>query len=252
MVSFAVVLVLSAMKSVKILGYELHTTDMYATLTDAPLSSELPPVDTCSVQEVAVDVKPEFPAELDTMSKSILLVGDSMLEGLSPRLASYAKQNGHQLNTVIWYSSTSEVWGGCDTLSYFIREFNPDYIFVCLGANELFVKNVISRRAKYVEQIKSQIGDIPYLWIGPPNWKPDTGINNLLESKLPEGCFFKSDGMSFERSSDGAHPTRASAARWLDSVIRWMPLYASHPIKMEPPTGRFEKPDRLILLQPAQ
>jgi hypothetical protein len=34
MVSFAVVLVLSAMKSVKILGYELHTTDMYATLGD--------------------------------------------------------------------------------------------------------------------------------------------------------------------------------------------------------------------------
>ena len=38
--------------------------------------------------------------------KRLLVVGDSMLEGLSPRLASYARLNGHKLYTVIWYSST--------------------------------------------------------------------------------------------------------------------------------------------------
>ena len=147
-------------------------------------------------------------AELDTASKTILFVGDSMLEGLGPRMASYAKKNGHKLYNVIWYSSTSEIWGSCDTLTYFIRKFKPDYILVSLGANELFVSNIKKKRAKYVQNILKQIGNIPYVWIGPPNWKPDTGINDLLQETLPAGNFFLTNGMKFDRAKDGAHPTR--------------------------------------------
>lgn len=229
-----------------VLGYELKNNDIYTQLTSkenlvAPtgITDFSEPVKTAPVK-----------VELDTTSKSILFIGDSMLEGLSPRLAAYSRKNGHKLNTVIWYSSTSEYWGKCDTLQHFIHKFNPDYIFICLGANELFVKDIKKKRAKYVDHILSQIGNIPYLWIGPPNWKEDSGINDLLEMKLKPGSFFLSNGMKFDRTGDGAHPTRTSAALWLDSVGRWMKDKSNHPIKMALPEEMKGRADRTIVLQP--
>lgn len=188
----------------------------------------------------------------DTCSKKILFIGDSMLEGLSPRLAHYAKQNGHSLYTVIWYSSTSEVWGRSDKLASYIRQIKPNYIFICLGANELFVRDIITKRDKYVKKILKDIGNIPYVWIGPPNWKPDTGINDLIAANVRPGCYFKSDGMHFDRAKDGAHPTRSSAILWMDSVARWMPTHCSHPIKMKKPADKSGRPVKIYVHQPSE
>lgn len=189
-------------------------------------------------------------APLDTASKTILFIGDSMLEGLSPRLAAYAKQNGHTLYSVMWYSSTSEIWGGSGKLASYIKRLHPDYIFICLGANELFVKDIAEKRDKYVKRLVAEAGNIPLVWIGPPNWKPDTGINDLIAANVPAGSFFLSNGMHFERSKDGAHPTHASAALWMDSVARWMPRHAAHPIRMEKPAMQSARPKRIFVHQP--
>ena len=89
-----------------------------------------------------------------------------MLEGLGPRMAAYADHNGHTLYEVMWYSSTSEVWGRSDRLAGYIGRIKPDYIFICLGANELFVKDIAEKRTKYVDRILADIDTIPYLWIG--------------------------------------------------------------------------------------
>lgn len=215
-----------------------------------------PPAETCNLPvdsaALAAVEEPEVakPAEVDTMPKSILFIGDSMLEGLSPRLAAYAKLNGHKLNSVIWYSSTTEVWGSCDKLAGFVKKFNPDFVVVCLGANELFVRDIITRRAKYVDNMLSQIGAIPYVWIGPPNWKKDTGINRIVSSKVKPGTYFMSDGMHFDRAKDGAHPTRRSAEMWMDSVARWMTLHSAHPIKMECPAPGTARATSVTVLQP--
>lgn len=190
------------------------------------------------------------PAPLDTVPKTILFIGDSMLEGLSPRLAAYCNASGHKLYTVIWYSSTSERWGQSDKLASYIRRINPDYIFICLGANELFVSDIVKKRTGYVRKILADIGTIPYIWIGPPNWKPDTGINSIIAANASPGCYFKSDGMHFERKRDGAHPTSASAAKWLDSVVRWMPAHAARPIRLENPGPGSGRPAKVFIHQP--
>ena len=49
-------------------------------------------------------------APMDTTAKDILFIGDSMLEGLAPRLAAYCDKNGHSLVEVIWYSSSTLCW----------------------------------------------------------------------------------------------------------------------------------------------
>lgn len=245
--SFSVFIAASSFETINIGGMELKTAGIYDRLTQ---KKEIK-VETDADEEIDIAEEDTFkPQPVDTASQSILFIGDSMLEGLSPRLAAYAKENGHKMNTVIWYSSTSNVWGECDTLKTFIRRFKPSYVFICLGANELFVKDIAKKRDKYVKTILSQIGNIPYLWIGPPNWKEDTGINDLIAANAKPGCFFLSNGMHFDRAKDGAHPTRSSAVQWMDSVVRWMPENCAHPIKLNIPQVKTGKPQRVVVLQP--
>jgi hypothetical protein len=198
---------------------------------------------------IIADTEPE-PEPCDTTVKTILLFGDSMLEGLSPRLAAYCEKNGYSLYTVIWYSSTSVSWGSTERLASYIRRLKPDFIFACLGANELFVSNITTKRQRYIRRIVSTIGDIPFVWIGPPNWKQDTGINDLIAANVPSGCYFKTKGMSFERKKDGAHPTAESAYKWVDSVARWMPQHGAHPIRLNLPDKRTARPKRIFIHQP--
>lgn len=250
-VGLVVVIVYSCLDNISIFGIEIKDSGIAERLTRAPqpdktqlLTQNKPAADSAAREQE----KPK----LDTASQSILIIGDSMLEGLNPRLGAYAKKNGHHLNSVIWYSSTTKYFGECDTLKTFIKKFNPSFIFLSLGGNELFVRDIIEQRDKYVKKILADIGNIPYVWIGPPNWKKDTGINELIRRNVPAGNFFLSDGMHFERQKDGAHPTHESAALWMDSIARWMPLHGAHPIRLERPEVDSDRPDQVVMLKPLQ
>ncbi|MDE6332890.1 MAG: SGNH/GDSL hydrolase family protein [Muribaculaceae bacterium] len=235
---------------VSFFGYTPKPSAMYACLLGGENAAAQPdrPVKVGAVElrEPEADTVPA----IDTVPKTILFFGDSMLEGLSPRLAAYCQASGHTLYTVIWYSSTSERWGSSSRLSDYIRRIRPDYIFISLGANELFVADIIGKRSRYVRNILRDIGDIPYVWIGPPNWKDDTGVNRMILENAAPGCFFLSDGMKFDRKKDGAHPTSASARLWMDSVVRWMPGHCAHPILMKEPSGQSARPARVFIHQP--
>lgn len=257
-VGLVAILAISAFSPISIGGYELRDSGAYAALTAPASASEPTPsassgeADAVTASAEAMQPAPVVPAEIDTLPKTLLFVGDSMLEGLYPRLAAYADRNGHTLYAVIWYSSTSEVWGRSDKLRKYIAEIKPDFVFVSLGANELFVRDIASKRDGYVKEILSQIGSLPYLWIGPPNWKPDTGINDLVAANAAPGCFFLSDGMSFRRSKDGAHPTRESAAEWMDSVVRWMPAHHPRPFRLDLPDKATSRARRVFVHQPSE
>lgn len=247
-VAFVIFAVASAVGLPEVGGHQLKSSEIHQNLFTHHPDVNADPVSD-SVFEAIME-QPRFPVPVDTAAQTILFIGDSMLEGLGPRLAAYAKHNGHTLYNVVWYSSTSEVWGRSDKLRYYIDTLHPTYVIVSLGANELFVSDIKNKRRQYVENIISDIDTIPYLWIGPPNWKPDTGINDLIDESTPEGTFFLSNGMSFDRARDGAHPTRSSAARWMDSVMRWMPAHSLHPIRMEVPAEATARPARIFVHQP--
>ncbi len=189
-------------------------------------------------------------APVDTTAQTILFIGDSMLEGLAPRLAKYCDKNGHTLAEVIWYSSSSKVWGESGRLAELIAKYKPNYIFICLGANELYVPDIKRARRHFVKKILAEIGDIPYVWIGPPNWDEDTGINDLIEQEVDDGCFYLSAHDHFERSRDGAHPTRASAHQWMDRVVKWMADNCAHPIRLKNPGEGVGKASHIIVYQP--
>ncbi len=255
--AFAAVVCVSAYGPVRIFGHELKDSGISAVFTrggaTAVENDSIPAtVDVAGDSLVGAGADECHQVQVDTASKTILFIGDSMLDGLYPRLAAYARHNGHKLYTVIWYSSTSERWGKSKRLKGYISRLKPDYIFICLGANELNVKDITTKRDGYVKTILGEIGNIPYLWIGPPNWKTDTGINRLIASNAAKGSFFLSDGMKFERGKDGAHPTKASAIEWMDSVVRWMPAHSSHPIRLDVPEKLTDRANRVFVHQPGE
>ena len=236
--AFMIFFALSIVGNTTLGAFELRTANIYDKLT--------------YIEPASVVLEPEPVASLpvlDTVPQRILLMGDSMLEGLSPRLAAYAQQNNHKLFTVIWYSSSSRVWAKSQNIEKYIEKFKPTYIFICLGANELFIKNVAELREGYVKTVIEKLGDIPYVWIGPPNKQKDTGINDLLKKTVPADKFFLTKGMKFSYFEDQIHPTRASAIEWMDSVVRWMPTHCKRQIKLDSPTMTKAKPEALLIVK---
>lgn len=214
---------------------------------EAPLPVEAPPVAADTLSAVS---EPVAPAPLDTTPQRILFIGDSMLEGLSRRMCDYAMHNGHELTSVVWYSSTSQVWAECDTLEHFIRTASPTFVAVCLCSNELFVRDLKERDA-YIRRVVEKIGDLPFVWISPPNWKEDTGINDLIVKNVGSDRYFDSRGLELKRGSDKIHPTFDAAAVWMDSVAVWMSGESTkHPIVMDVPVEKRPRKFRQILLMP--
>ena len=185
----------------------------------------------------------------DSTKFQVLIFGDSMLEWLAKRLCDYTMENGYELTSVIWYSSSTRIWAQTDTLDFFLDRIRPDFVMLCLGSNELFVRD-LQKRDKYIATIVSKIGNRPFLWIGPPNWKPDTGINDLIRKNVGPERFFESRRLELDRADDEVHPTRVAAAQWMDSVATWMRSSSSYTIRMDSPAVRRNRVYRQYMLKP--
>jgi len=181
----------------------------------------------------------ENPFRIDSSSQVILLTGDSMCEGLMFAFKRYAKFNGHELKVKVWYSSTTELWSKTDSLKKLIDYYQPSYIFFTTGSNELFVRD-IEERDKYVKNIVGQVGKKHFIWIGPPNWKEDTGINEVIAKNVGDDRFFVSKYLTFTRASDGAHPTWTSARFWADTIASWVMFESRKRILLEKPPEDFD------------
>lgn len=227
-----------------------------ASTADSVASVHLPPPVFADSVEASVSVSPNtlektyYYNRPDTSSgEKILLIGDSMNENLRIRLNDYCIKNGHEMHCVIWYGSTTKQFGTCDTLAHFIRKIGATYVLLTLGANELFIRNIAEKRTGYVKHIIEQMGNLPFVWIGPPNWKDDTGINDLILQHVGPGRYFESKKLSFERKKDGAHPTKSSAFNWMNHIAEYLGNDALHPIAMTPPDTNYNKLPHTTILQ---
>ena len=178
-----------------------------------------------------------------------LLIGDSMNEYLRIRLNDYCIANGYDMYCVIWYGATTKQYGTSDTIAYFINKHHPTYVLLTIGSNELFVRDIIEKRTDYVKHIVKQLGRTPFVWVGPPNWKEDTGINEMIVTNVGESRYFESKRLKYNRYKDGAHPTRESAAMWMDSIAVFLQNDALSPIEMTPPDKYYKKVPHTTVLQ---
>lgn len=233
----AIVIFVALFDDISIGSYKVKKAPLAEILFHNELNSD--PFEIADSVAVEEELTEEKPVEVDSLPKSILLFGDSMTFNLAIRLAKYATFNGHTLHAVNWDSSNTKIWAESDTLLYYMKLYDADFIFISLGSNELYFKKPESR-LPFVQKILHDIGDIPYIWIGPPNWKEDSGINDMLQAACRKGSFFRTDGMNLKRKSDKIHPTREASALWIDSIMRWMPK-SGHPILADLPPDSLRK-----------
>ncbi len=217
--------------------YALKKAPIRSTLTQKSIEEDSVPV--LAEMDTSVATTPKT-VETDSLPKSLFIFGDSMSYNLALRLAAYAAQNGHTIHSINWDSSTTKKWADSDTLDYFFKKYNVDFVFIALGSNEMYTKNADPMKGN-VKRLLATIGDRPYIWIGPPDLKGNTGkFEEMLAATCRPGSFFKSSGLTMDRRSDHIHPTKEASAYWMDTIARWMPK-SSHPILMNTPSDSIKK-----------
>lgn len=174
--------------------------------------------------------------KVDTTRQRVLFFGDSMTSGLFYRLDDYCQANGHKLYSFTWYSATTQSFAESNILDTYIRRYNPSFVIICLGSNELFVRDLDARKG-YIAKILTKIGNRPYVWVSPPNWKKDTGMDSIICKSVGGKRFFNSSALTLQRSDDHIHPTLQASAIWMDRIAEWLNAKdkTAHPIIMRRP-----------------
>jgi len=179
-----------------------------------------------------------IPVLSDTTKHRILLIGDSEIGGLRYSINDYCRENGHKIIMAVeWYSATTFNFGRSDTIDKIIAKYKPTYIFMVLGLNELYAKDLKARKIA-ANQLAAKLKGIPYTWIGPANWQEDFGINKVYESSAEPGAYFMSKNLTLPRSKDGRHPDNKGYRIWMDSIASWVQTSAKYKLKMKVPVKR--------------
>lgn len=238
---------LSFSDDLKIGGYTMSKANFAETLLAVNSENE----------KITIEIKDTVPTpvetkvfEPDTTVHSVLIFGDSMTHHLAMSIAKYGTKNRYKVTGVTWESSSIPKWSSSGKISEYMELSHPDFIIISLGSNEMELKN-FERRIPDVENIIKQIGETPYIWVGPPLWKEDKGVYLMLTKALPADKLFKMENTELiERGPDHVHPTRKGADEWSDTLMRWISR-SSHPILSEyPDSGTTIKGHKFIYLHP--
>jgi lysophospholipase L1-like esterase len=159
-----------------------------------------------------------FPLSL--RNKTVLLVGDSMAEGVGPWLQKKVEAVGGRFINAQERSSTIVWWQGSGKLRELMARHRPDAVFIALGSNEIFLEQP-SLRAPLIKQMVEELGTRPGYWIGPPCWKPDSGLVRVIEENFQPGHFYNSNDLQVPRAPDGKHPTAQGYQTWTELVWNW-------------------------------
>ena len=159
-----------------------------------------------------------FPLSL--RNKTVLLIGDSMAEGVGPWLQRKVEAVGGRFINAQERSSTIVWWQGSGKLRELVARYRPDAVFIALGSNEIFLEQP-GLRAPLIKQMVEELGQRPGYWIGPPCWKPDSGLVRVIEENFQPGHFYNSNDLKVPRAPDGKHPTTQGYQTWTELVWNW-------------------------------
>jgi acyl-CoA thioesterase-1 len=151
--------------------------------------------------------------------KTILHVGDSMVGGnwgLTRALDQRFSAEGAKFIRDYKVSESIVSYDHSPKLKSLIEKHRPDIVIITLGTNDVFVPYPASMVGN-VQNIVKRVGSRECYWMGPPTWKPDTGIVQVLKDNVAPCKFFDSSGLKLQRGGDGIHPTDRGGADWATS-----------------------------------
>jgi len=174
----------------------------------------------------------------DSMSHRVLIMGDSEVGGLCFQLNDYCIENGHKLvASIIWNSASIFNFAYSDTINEVIKKYKPTYIFVVVGLNEMYARDLNNRR-KAAQILAKKIQGIPYTWVGPANFREDYGINQVFMESAESGAYYLTKKLDIPKGGDKRHPSKTGYRIWMDSLAVWTQTDAKYKIRMNPPVKR--------------
>jgi acyl-CoA thioesterase-1 len=184
----------------------------------APLTSPVPALRLATALEVNGEAD-SVPAPPSLAGKTVLHVGDSMVggnHGLTRALEQRFTAEGAKFVRDYKVSESIVSYDHSPKLKTLLDRHRPDIVIVTLGTNDVFLPYPASI-ARNVHSIVTRIGARECYWMGPPTWKPDTGIVNVLKDNVAPCKFFDSSNLKLQRGGDGIHPTDRGGADWATS-----------------------------------
>jgi hypothetical protein len=151
--------------------------------------------------------------------KVVLHVGDSMVGGswgLTRALDQRFSAEGAKFIKDFKVSESIVSYDHSPKLKSLIEKHRPDIVIITLGTNDVFVPYPASMVGN-VQNIVKRVGSRECYWMGPPTWKPDTGIVQVLKDNVAPCKFFDSSNLKLQRGGDGIHPTDRGGADWATS-----------------------------------
>jgi hypothetical protein len=171
----------------------------------------------------------------DSSHQRVLFMGDSQAGGLLSLFNDYCVENGHELvATHIWNSAQIFNYGYSTKADELIKQFQPTLIVIVLGLNEMYARD-IPKRTQAANLLRSKLGDIPYLWIGPANYMEDYGINKVYEIAATPERYVVSKYLDLPRGSDTRHPSREGYKIWMQHIARFVQSNALYDFQFETP-----------------
>jgi hypothetical protein len=153
----------------------------------------------------------------------VVHIGDSFaLAGFAQALKPRLKALGVRYDVKAETSSFTTTWSG--KIEAVISNTQPDLVIINLGANE--VANVDpAAHAPAVRHIIAAIKGRPCVWVSPPSWRKDTGIQDVIRQNSAPCRYFDSDKLvpvPIPRQKDHIHPTEEGGAIWAEAFWTWL------------------------------
>ena len=161
--------------------------------------------------------------------KTVLHVGDSMVGGnlgLTRALEQRFTAEGAKFVHDYKVSESIVSYDHSPKLKSLMEKNHPDIVIITLGTNDVFVPYPASL-AGNIRNIVKRVGTAECYWMGPPTWKPDTGIVSVLKDNVTPCKFFDSSNLKLQRGGDGIHPTDRGGAEWATSFWTYFRTPAS-------------------------
>lgn len=170
--------------------------------------------------DAGVEEAPEPPS---LAGKTVLHVGDSMVGGqwgLTRALEAKFTRDGAKFVREYKVSESIASFDKAEKLKASIARHDPDIVIITLGTNDALVPYP-QALASHVKNIVKNVGTRECYWMGPPLWKPDTGILAVLRDNAKPCKFYDSSTFKLQRGSDGVHPTEKGASDWADHFWKY-------------------------------
>lgn len=160
-------------------------------------------------------------------STRLLLVGDSLAEGLGPPLQAMANEANVPFSKIVRGGTRIDQWAGSQKLTERIDSFRPTMVLVSLGTNDEYMtgSDVAERQAPHLERLLSRLrsGEAEVVWIGPPRLPVSSkGVVPLIRRTVPKSHYFPSERLTIPRGPDSLHPTLKGYVGWAGAIWRWL------------------------------